>query len=76
MKKITELYAFIGNEPDDDEGLVATNMFGPLMPLIASDDSRLTVLKSVAKSIADETGRSIKVVRFKIDKIVDLIQED
>jgi hypothetical protein len=69
--RIEHLYAFLSiDETDDDEGVCAFHGGQGWMPMVAADEERLDDYKRIAKRIASETGRPVKLVRF--DQRVEL----
>jgi hypothetical protein len=69
-KTITELYAWICTEEDGSEGLCAQSMliegYETLVPFIGADMERVQKLRPFAATIAHETGKPIRLVRFSI----------
>ena len=65
MPKIEQIYAFIAEDEDeDDEGVVATDVMGMMMPLIAADRDRVDSLRQIAADIVVKTNKPIKLVVF------------
>jgi len=63
--KITELWAWIGVEPDGGEGVLGA-MIGPLgfVPLVGADRDRIESYRDYAKAIQKAAGRPVKLVRY------------
>lgn len=62
---ITELFAFIAEEREGDEGVVATPVGDDdNIPLVAADRTRMEALIPFAQAIANQSGMSIKVIRL------------
>lgn len=65
MPKITEMYAFVtADKGPDDEGVVGVNTPAGWMPLVGADMKRMEALKPVAKQIAKETKKVIRILKF------------
>jgi len=60
---ITQLYAFVGADPD--EGIVA---FGDsperMMPLVCASESTMKIMRPAAEQIARKTGKNIRILKF------------
>lgn len=64
--RITDIHAICAIGDDDEEGVCAyVDKFGAT-PLISADPKRLSQITEMAQQIADQTGRSFKVVRFSV----------
>lgn len=64
-KRITEIFAFVTIDHDDDEGI--TGFMGPdkaWMPMVGADMDRVAALEDIAQRIANIHGREIRVVKF------------
>lgn len=64
--RITEIHAITGIGDDDEEGIPAVFSEDGPVPMIASDRVRLELLTKMAQQLADETGRSFKIVKFSV----------
>lgn len=65
MPRIEEMYAFAAEDNGpDDEGIVAMSMGSVMMPLVGADIERVESLKPIARDIARQTGKKIKLLRF------------
>ena len=65
MPRIEEMYAFVAEDSGpDDEGLVGMNTVSGWMPLVGADMARVESLKPIAKNIAAQTGKKIKLLHF------------
>ena len=74
MPKVIELYAFVVQEGPDPEnegiiGELAPN--GTWVPFIGSDMKRVESLIPRADQIAVETGRPYKILKFKLDQVIE-----
>ena len=67
LKKITELYAFVSSDKNG-EGIVGQSMMTPsgmmMMPFVCADKARMESLKPLAKQIAEESKKKIKLIRL------------
>lgn len=68
MPKITEMFAFVTTVKDEqDEGIMGAFSVGKgIQPLIGADMDRVKSLIPVADSIKAITGKSYKILKFKI----------
>ena len=74
MPKITEMFAFIAEDQDqDDEGVTACNVGGVWMPLVGADMARIDSLRPAAQAIASITGKRVKLVRFTQRQEVEIL---
>ena len=67
MPRIAEMWAWVAVEGGpDDEGvtgfLVAAT--GQWFPMVGADRERMESLRPMAQAIADETGKTLRLVRF------------
>lgn len=67
LEKITEVYAFVSSDKDG-EGVVGQSMntlFGMMfMPFVCADKDRMESLKPLAKKIAKEKNKKIKLIKL------------
>lgn len=64
--RIRTIHAITAIGQDDEEGVCAFATPAGPMPMIAANEERLTLLKTVAQEIADETGQVFKITRFSV----------
>ena len=65
--RITVVHAIVGIGDDDEEGVPAMTIHGGVtLPLIAADETRLSMITNAAQYIADSSGRTFKIVRFSV----------
>lgn len=87
MPKIEEIFAYIAEDNGpEDEGVVATIMGGASlggvsvggvsMPLIGADISRIDSLREIAKDIATKSGKTIRLCKFSVREIVEVIEPE
>jgi hypothetical protein len=62
---ITELYAFIAQEPDG-EGIAAFSNGIWMLPMVTADLLRVEQLRPIAQQIADTSGCTITLRRFAL----------
>jgi len=67
LEKITEVYVFASCD-EGGEGVVGqtVNIMGreTFMPFVCADKERMESIKPLAKQIAKETGKKIKLIRL------------
>lgn len=71
--KITELYAYVATDGDEDEGLPAARLGDMAMPLVAADLERLRSLRAYAEATAQATGRPVRLLRFSQREVIETI---
>ncbi|MBA7670703.1 hypothetical protein ES703_78850 [subsurface metagenome] len=65
MPRIEEMYAFVAEDSGpDDEGVVAMSAGAVMLPLVGADMARVESLKPIARDIAAQTGKKIKLLHF------------
>lgn len=63
--RVESIWVFVSVGEDGDEGVVAAPFGGMgLMPLVASDETRLNLLIPIAEKIATQTNTTIKLIRL------------
>lgn len=67
IQKIQELYAFVSVD-EGGEGVIGQTcvVAGKLtfMPFVCADKERMEILKPVAKHIAEEMGRKVRLIKL------------
>lgn len=71
MPKITEMYAFVVADKDEnDEGIIG---FAPdpkaptaMMPMVGADMARIESLRPLADRVSAQIGKPYKILRFKL----------
>lgn len=73
--RITELWAWVTIDPDDDEeGVVGfTSPDGLMMPLIMADKARLHSIRHVAEGIARHSGKTLKLIRVSVREDIETL---
>lgn len=67
MPKITELFAFVAQDKDeDDEGLMAFQTKTGWMPMVGADMGRVVSLKVFADAMVEKSGKTYRILRFKL----------
>lgn len=61
---ITEIWAYLAEHGDGDEGVLGVNIHGRMVPLIAADRRRLDELRPHAEMAAGHSGLPVKLVKF------------
>ena len=65
MPKIKEMFAFVAeNEGPDDEGIIGALVGTVMLPLVGADEATINRLKPIAKRVAEQSGKKIKLLRF------------
>lgn len=65
MPRIDAVWAFVSVDPNDgNEGVIAFQVHGLWMPLIAADPARVENLRPIAAHIAKEQKITVKLVKF------------
>ncbi len=76
-RKVTEVYAWIADNPgEDEEGIVAALMGNAWTPLVCTTQARAMMLKPSAQQIAKLGNKTIRLVRFTMlgDVAVDVVE--
>jgi hypothetical protein len=75
--RIEKLWAYIAVDPvDTNEGIVAMENHGIMMPLIAADRVRLFELRPYAQRVATQLGLIIKLVEFDHRHEIETLQPE
>ena len=76
LKHITEIYVFASAD-EGGEGVVGmtlpVNGRETFMPFVCADKERMEQLKPIAKKIAQESGKTIKLIKFKHRKEIETL---
>ena len=76
LEKITEIYAFV-SVGKNGEGIVGMTMpvegRETFMPFICADKKRMEQLKPIAKKIAGEYGKTIKLIKLTNRKDIETL---
>lgn len=75
MPKITELYAWVTADTDEnDEGVPCVHSpVGPL-PLMGADLERAKSLRGFAEQVAQKSGRPVRLIRSTGIEVIDVVQ--
>lgn len=74
MPKIDEMYAFVVEDSGpDDEGIIGMNTKGGWMPLVGADMARIESLRPIARNIAYQLGKPVKLLHFDNRKELEVI---
>ena len=66
MPKITELFAFIvADQNEEDEGVITFKSGDEWVPMLGTDMKRIESLRPIADTIAYQMGKSYRVIRFQ-----------
>jgi hypothetical protein len=76
LEKITEMYAFVSVD-ESGEGVVGMTMpvngRETFMPFVCADKIRMEQLKPIAKKIAQESGKKIKLIKLTNRKDIEIL---
>jgi|WetSurMetagenome_2_1015567.scaffolds.fasta_scaffold310052_2 hypothetical protein len=80
MPKITELWAWVNTEADEnDEGIIAHEVYDVIkgethwMPLVGADKARIESLRDVAKATAERLGKPVKLLKFSTREEIETV---
>lgn len=75
MSKVEEVWAYVYEEADGNEGIPAFLLEGPQiwMPMIGADRTRVESLRPYAQKIANSTGKQLTLVRFGFRQEMEVI---
>lgn len=75
MPRIEQMYAFVAEDSGpDDEGLIGMNTPQGWMPLVGANLVRVESLKPIAKAIARQLGKPVKLLHFERRKEIEVIE--
>jgi hypothetical protein len=73
MPKLTELFAFVvADQDEDDEGVMAFKSGDTWMPMVGTDIKRIEALRPIADSISQQMGKSYRIVLLRAIEEVEL----
>lgn len=76
LEKITEIYAFVSVDTGG-EGIVGmtlpVNGRETFMPFVCADKKRMESLKLIAKTIAKDSGKTIKLIKLTNRKDIETL---
>lgn len=73
--RIAELFCFACIDTDGDEGVPAIEgPNGMVLPLMGSDRARMDSLRHAAQSVADQSGKPVRLLRFRQMEEVAVIE--
>lgn len=74
MPRIEQMYAFVAEDTSpDDEGVIGMNTANGWIPLVGADLARVESLKPIARDIARQIGKPVKLLYFEKRKDVEVI---
>lgn len=75
MPRITELYAYVMADTDeDDEGVPGFSSGDWLLPMMGADLARAESLREIAQKMANDSGKPVKLIRSTDIETIDTIQ--
>lgn len=73
---IESIHAFVAVDEKGDEGVAAFRMGDHWFPMVAADERRLESLKKMAKKIAMDTGKTLRIMKFTTKETIGEIAPD
>lgn len=74
MKEITELYAYLA-EDGDEEGICTIHMNGVAFPTVFGKMHLAFMTETFIKNLARDSGKTIRLVKFSERTVMKLITE-
>jgi hypothetical protein len=74
VHKVTELWAYVIEDPDGNEGVPAVLINGLWYPLMGADRDRMTMLEPRARELAHNHGKRLELRRFTKVEAVAVIE--
>ena len=71
---ISEIWAFLSEHDENDEGIIGMMMGDQWVPFIAADETRLKELRGHAQAIADFTGKPIVLTKFSVREDMERLE--
>jgi len=75
--KITSLWAFVADDPEQGEGLVAyssSEMGGAVLPAIGADQTRVEDLLPMMSDLAKQVSFPITLVQFTVREDIEVVK--
>ena len=75
MPKITEMFAFVmADKNEDDEGVIGfySAQAGGWVPMVGADVDRVKSLKKEADRISTQVGKPYKILKFKLVEEIEI----
>lgn len=74
MPRVDKMFAFLAEDAEDDEGIIAfPTSDGSAMPMIGADMERIDSLEPMARAIAQVRGKPVTLVEFSVRRDVKVI---
>lgn len=74
MPKIDEIFAFVSLD-DEGEGIIGfLSSSGQWMPLVGADMKRVEALRPIAKDIAQQSGKTVRLLHFSTRHELEVIE--
>jgi hypothetical protein len=73
--RIDEVYLFVSSD-EAGEGVCSAFMNGVWMPLMAADEKRLKIVLPIARQVAKESGKSVKLIKLSARSDIMTITPD
>jgi hypothetical protein len=75
MPKITEMFAYVmADKDEDDEGVIGfySPQAGGWIPMVGADVDRVKSLKKEADRISAQVGKPYKILKFKLVEEIEI----
>ena len=73
MPRIEQMYAFVAEDSGPgDEGIIGMQTAYGWMPLVGADMARVESLKPIARDMAEQLGKPVKLLHFDNRKEVEV----
>ena len=73
LPKIEEIWAWISDEGEGDEGIIAARIGDSWMPLVGADKLRIESLRDIAEETAKSTGRPVNLIKFSVREDMEVL---
>lgn len=70
--KIECVWAFISQDEKGNEGVIGAQLGGVMMPMVCADMERMEQLRPIAKKMAKETRKKIKLIKLHTREDVEV----
>lgn len=72
--RIEAVHAFVAVDEDGEEGIIGMQTMKGWLPFVAADKTRLDQLRPIAQSIANQTNKEVRLLRFAIREDVEVLE--
>lgn len=71
--KIKTISAFIAEDENGEEGIVAHKIGDSWCPLVMADEKRIQSVRPIAKKLSSESKKRVKLVRFSVREDLEIL---